>query len=170
MQTTPIVLRGDLQEVQDLKNILNSFANATGLQISFHKSTAVPSNMPDDLIQHCTSVLGCRQEVFPQNYLGLPLSSSKLPVSVFNTYIDKTDRFLSTWQASLLNTMGRVVLIKSVLDSQLVYIISAMQVPPTVVIKLISVDDPFFAMGTYNFLRKVSCGLEPWTKVCTPRD
>lgn len=65
---TPIVLRGDLQEVQDLKNILNSFANATGLQISFHKSTAVPINMPDDLIQHCTSVLGCRS--LPSKLLG----------------------------------------------------------------------------------------------------
>jgi hypothetical protein len=77
-------------------------------------------------------VLGCRREAFPQNYLGFPLSSTKLPMSAVSTYIDRTDKFLSSWQASLLNTMDRVVLINSVIDSQLVYVMSAMQVPQVI--------------------------------------
>jgi hypothetical protein len=35
-------------------------------------------------------------------------------VSAFSTYVDRTNKFLSSWQASLLNNMGRVVLINYV--------------------------------------------------------
>jgi hypothetical protein len=108
-------------------------AAATGLTINYNKSTVVPIHLDKNLLQQCIGVLGCRQESFPQNYLGLPLSSTKLPASAFSTYIDRTDRFLSSWQAKLLNTMDRAVLINSVLDSQLVYVMSSMQVPPMVI-------------------------------------
>jgi hypothetical protein len=133
---TLTVLRGDFEAAQELKSILDNFFEATGLKINYSKSTLVPIHMDADLVDQCTSAIGCSKQSFPQNYLGLPLSASKLPQSAFSTYVDKTDRFLSSWQASVLNNMGRVVLINSILDSQLVYIMSATQVPPDV-IKLI---------------------------------
>ena len=126
---TLLVLRGDVADVQALKNILQAFSEATGLKINYSKSTLVPIHMDAGLAADCVTIMGCAHQSFPQNYLGLPLSASKLPVSVFSTYVDRTDKFLSSWQASLLNTMGRVVLINSVLDAQLVYIMSAMQIP-----------------------------------------
>lgn len=126
---TLLVLRGDVADVQALKNILQAFSEATGLKINYSKSTLVPIHMDAGLAAYCVTIMGCAQQSFPQNYLGLPLSASKLPVSAFSMYVDRTDKFLSSWQASLLNTMGRVILINSVLDAQLVYIMSAMQIP-----------------------------------------
>lgn len=79
----------------------------------------------------CVDAIGCKWEDFPQPYLGLPLSVNKLPLSSYTPYIQKTDRYLSGWQAHLLNSMGRAVL-----DSQLVYFMSSLQLPPSV-IKLI---------------------------------
>jgi len=61
--------------------------------------------------QECISLLGCKLEDLPQIYLGLPILVHKLPVSAFNCYIDKTDRYLVGWQAALLNAMGRAVLV-----------------------------------------------------------
>lgn len=133
---TLIVLQGELEAIQKLKSILDNFSDATGLKINYSKSTMVLIHMDSDLIDQCKVVIGCSNQSFPQNYLGLPLSASKLPQSAFATYVDKADRFLSSWQASVLNNMGRVVLINSVLDSQLVYIMSATQVTLDV-IKLI---------------------------------
>ena len=49
--------------------------------------------------------------------------------SAFAPLIDHTDRYLGGWQASLLNTMGRAVLVNAVLDSTLIYTLSAMQLP-----------------------------------------
>lgn len=81
----------------------------------------------------CISVLGCRQEGFPQTYLGLPLSNTKLRLSAFAPHIAKADKFLSGWQTGLLNQMGRATLVNSVLDSQLVYAMCALPMPPGII-------------------------------------
>ena len=104
---TLILLRGDLDEVKQLKHLLDQFSEATGLRINYHKSTAVPMHMTDELIPDCMAALGCRREGFPQTYLGLPLSCEKLRLQAFDPYIAKADRYLAGWQATLLNPMGR---------------------------------------------------------------
>ena len=126
---TLILLRGELSDVRNLKVILDQFSAATGLHINFHKSTVVPMHMGEDLIPQCIDVLGCRREGFPQAYLGLPLSCEKLRVSAFDPYICKVDRYLAGWKASLLNPMGRTMLINAVLDGQLSYVMMAMPLP-----------------------------------------
>ena len=123
---TLVVLQGNTAGVAALKTILDEFASFSGLHINYCKSTLVPIHMTDIITQECVQILGCRQESFPQPYLGLPLSVNKLPMSAYTPYIQKTDRYLSTWQAGLLNTMGRAVMVNSVLDSQLVYFMSSL--------------------------------------------
>ena len=73
-----VVLRGDPEDVQSLKVILDNFAAATGLTINYNKTTAVPIHMNEAKAAQCISILGCRRESFPQTYLGLPLSVHKL--------------------------------------------------------------------------------------------
>ena len=165
---TLIVIRGAAQSAQHLKTLLDLFSAATGLHINFNKSTLVPIHMTDSEISQCTEILGCRQEEFPQNYLGLPLSMSKLPNSIFNTYVDRSDRFLSSWQASLLNSMGRVVLINSVLDSQLVYIMSATQIPNEI-IKQVDKRRRSFLWAGDKETSSAWC-LVAWQNVCTTKD
>ena len=80
---TLILVKAELSSVQRLKNVLDSFAAATGLKINFHKSTVVPMHVEADILQQCRAVLGCREEQFPQSYLGLPLSHEKLRLSSF---------------------------------------------------------------------------------------
>lgn len=57
----------------------------------------------------------------------------KLPISSFPPYIRKTDKNLASWQDALLNTMGRAVMVNSVLDSQLIYVMSSISLSPTVI-------------------------------------
>lgn len=70
-------------------------------------------------------------KAFP-TYLGLPLSCTKLRIriSTFDPHIARADRFLAGWQSFLLNPMGRTVLVNSVLDSQMIYLLCALQLPP----------------------------------------
>lgn len=51
-------------------------------------------------------------------------------------YIAKADRYLAGWQASLLNAMGRTVLVNSVLDSQLIYAMCALPLPVGVIAQM----------------------------------
>lgn len=124
---TLLLIRGELADAQSLRNLLDQFASATGLQINYTKSTAVPIHMNEAAVLDCISALGCRRKGFPQTYLGLPLSNTKLRLSAFAPNIAKCDKYLAGWQASLLNQMGRATLINSVLDSQLIYAMTAME-------------------------------------------
>jgi len=132
---TLILLKGAPSAVSHLKIILDQSAAATSLSINYNKSTAVPisggagdgprlgplslpvlgqCSFDESVTSQCIEILGCRKEGFPQTYLGLPLSATKLPVSSFAPYICKTDRYLPSWQASLLNlpcSFGLVCLI-----------------------------------------------------------
>jgi hypothetical protein len=130
---TLIVLQGDLGGASALKLILDQFAALSGLHINYAKSTLVPIRMDEQSVLLCVKTIGCEREGFPQPYLGLPLSINKLPLSAYTPYIQKTDRYLSGWQAHLLNPMVRAVLVNSVLDSQLVYFMSSLQLPPAVI-------------------------------------
>jgi len=165
---TLLLLRGDLAEVQQLKLLLDQFALATGLHINFHKSTAVPMHMDDEYASQCVAALGCRCEGFPQVYLGLPLSCEKLRLSAFDPYIAKADRYLAGWQASLLNPMGRTVLINSVLDGQLGYVMGALPLPPGVIQQVDRRRRSFLWTGEGD-ARGASC-LVAWDKVRDTKD
>ena len=73
---TLIILRGDTQQLQRLKDILVSFSSFSGLHINFDKSTFIPMHVSDEDAQIMASTLGCSISSFPQPYLGLPLSAS----------------------------------------------------------------------------------------------
>ena len=114
---------------------------------------------------------GKRAQLFQcmsQTYLGLPLSHSKLKLSTFAPYIAKADRYLAGWQATLLNPMGRTVLINAVLDSQLVYLMSALPIPLGVLTKVDQRRRAFLWTGE-DVARGANC-LVAWAQVCDSRD
>jgi len=165
---TLIVCRGGVADVTRLRVLLDQFADATGLKINYSKSTAVPMHVPNTVLPQCIAALGCREEGFPQTYLGLPLSHSKLKLSTFAPYIAKADRYLAGWQATLLNPMGRTVLINVVLDSQLVYLMSALPIPLGVLTKVDQRRRAFLWTGE-DVARGANC-LVAWAQVCDSRD
>jgi hypothetical protein len=77
--------------------LLDQCSDATGLRINLDKSTAVPMNIAEDVMPSCIQALGCHREGFPQTYLGLPLSCSKLNLSAFTPYLSKSDQYLAGW-------------------------------------------------------------------------
>ena len=85
------MLRADVNDVQHLKQCLDQFAQATGLKINFHKSTVVPMHVPMALVDAMVAVLQCQQGSFPQTYLGLPLSNTKLRLSAFAPMIAEVE-------------------------------------------------------------------------------
>jgi hypothetical protein len=162
---TLIVLKGDLSGVQALKLLLDQFAGMTGLHINFAKSTVVPIHMDEQLTQNCVQALGCRKEGFPQAYLGLPLSTAKLTLPAYTPYIHKVDRYLGSWQAQLLNPMGRTVLVNSVLDSQLVYFMSSLVIPPSVIQQMDRRRRAFMWAGETNGKVSTAKCLVAWQRV-----
>ena len=94
---TLIALRAEKQDVLKLRQLLDQFADATGLKINFHKSTVVPMHVPEQAMSCFLDALGCRRDQFPQTYLGMLLSNIKLNLSAFAPLIN---RQIPNWRAS----------------------------------------------------------------------
>jgi hypothetical protein len=58
---------------------MDAFSTTTGLAINYIKSTFISINLDEEEQSSISNILGCPIAAFPQTYLGLPLSDSKLP-------------------------------------------------------------------------------------------
>ena len=167
---TLVIFRAETEAAVKLKEILDQFAAFSGLHINFDKSTLVPIHVPEKTVSLCVQAIGCSRESFPQQYLGLPLYATKLPISNFNTYIQKADKFLSSWQADLLNPMGRGIMVNAVLDSILVYLMSSLQLPQTTIQAMDAKRRAFFWSADKNGHCSPGSCLIAWENLCCPRE
>jgi len=102
-------VRAEVQDIRRSRKTLDNFALAIGLRINFNKSTLVPNTRRGHKIKQDCSHTTVSTSIFPQVYLGLPLSNI---LSAFAP-LCKVDRRLSTWQSALLNHQGRLTLVNS---------------------------------------------------------
>ena len=98
----------------------------------------------------------------------MPLSNIKLNLSAFAPLIDRTDRYLTGWQATLLNSMGRAVLVNAVLDSALIYVLSAMQLPQGTLDSIDKRRRAFLWSGE-STTNGAHC-LVAWEQTCLPKE
>jgi hypothetical protein len=103
-----------------LKEILSSFASATGLKVNYNKSIMLPINISQEKIHELSSTFDCQEGSMPFTYLGLPLGSTKPRIEDFLPLVRKMERKLISTSA-LLSQAGRLELVNSVLTSTVIY-------------------------------------------------
>jgi hypothetical protein len=155
---TLIVLQGDIEQAKCLKQILDDFACTTGLKINLSKSTFGPINLTEQ-----DDVLNCKVASFPQNYLGLPLSDSKLPREVFLPYISAVEKRIS-FSLDIITSGGRLTLTKSVLSALPAYLMSCIKLPQWVINEIERLLRAFFWKGK-STIHGSDC-LVAWDFVC----
>lgn len=129
---TLIIAKASNPAAQQLKYILHDFAMATGLTINFTKTTFVPMHISTAMVDSIASTLHCPTSSFPQIYLGLPLTPTRLPTNAFLPIIERCRKFLTGWRAKILSKGDRLILLSAVLDSLLVYFMSVFPIPKSV--------------------------------------
>jgi hypothetical protein len=134
-------LPAEQEQLVVLKAILDSFSEATGLKINFHKSTFLPINVLHDEAVRLAGTLGCPIASFPQPYLGLPLSVTKLCLADFQPLIARIDERLAGWRGHLLSSDGRLTLINSVLSALPSYMMGAILLPKGVLPPLTNAEE-----------------------------
>ncbi|XP_075086341.1 uncharacterized protein LOC142169044 [Nicotiana tabacum] len=92
---------------------------------------------------------GLLDKSFPFNYLGCPIYIDRKKISYFDSMSTKVIKRLNVWQGNMLSCGGRQVFIKSVINSLLIYILSAIN-PPKGTLKLIQNHIVSFFWGTCN--------------------
>lgn len=73
---------------------------------------------------------------FPFIYFGVPVGPSKRNVAHFQPIIDHTAERTNGWQVKLLSTAGQLVLIKHVLSSMPIHVLSATLLPEECIYKI----------------------------------
>jgi hypothetical protein len=165
---TIILLTANADGAARLRRVLDLFSEPTGFAINFSKSTVTPMHLPSGSLQEIMDILQCKVGSFSQTYHGLPLSNVKLPLSAFSPLIAKVDKYVASWQALLLSSAGRVVLINAVLTGVPGYAMGALLMPPGVVAAIDARRRAFLWTGT-DKASGASC-LVAWESVCTAKE
>ncbi|KAM0036329.1 putative RNA-directed DNA polymerase [Helianthus debilis subsp. tardiflorus] len=105
------------ENITNVVRILRIFHLCSGLKINMDKSNLFGMGVNSEDIGGMASSIGCNPGVFPFSYLGIKVGANMNRVSNWKPVYNIFEARLSKWKASLLSIGGRVVLIKSVLES-----------------------------------------------------
>ncbi|PKU73627.1 hypothetical protein MA16_Dca009934 [Dendrobium catenatum] len=100
-----------INNVKDLKLILNDFGNASALRINPLKSSIIFSARSSQHEDICNN-LGIDDMAHCINYLGLPISPNKLNGSYFHSLINKISEMHDGWKVKFLSLAGRIQFLK----------------------------------------------------------
>jgi hypothetical protein len=93
---TLMVLEACPKQMVDLKALLNTFAESTGLRVNYHKSSIYQINVMPERMEHLANTFGCQIGTFPVPYLGLPMGLTKPRVEDFLPLVQRIERRLSS--------------------------------------------------------------------------
>jgi hypothetical protein len=105
----------------------------SGMKVNFNKSMLIGVNIPDSWLGEAASVLGCRVGNIPFLYLGLPIGGDPTRLALWDPVVTRLKNRLSGWKSRFLSFGGRLVLLKSVLTSLLVYALSFYRAPSGII-------------------------------------
>ena len=149
--------------------ILDVFATMSGLSLNYNKSCLIswcPSE--HEWARNIASSVGCRHSTCPFTYLGFPLGDHMNKCSAWKIVMEKIQNRLATWKAKILSRAGRLTLIKSVLNSLLVYYTSIFRMPKAIAWKIVSIQRSFFWGGSTG--DRKGCPRIKWSDIQIPKE
>lgn len=161
------ILRGEVsvKEARNVKDILNTYSNATGQLINWSKSSVFFVNTLDGRQRKIVDILGCNIGTLPSTYLGLPMGD-RPPNLFWDKLINMFNRKLAGWKGIILSQVGKVLLIKSTLQNLPTYALSFFSIPSKVADTLESTQKKFPWAGPEGNKKYL---LVAWENICRPK-
>jgi hypothetical protein len=99
----------DAHEATAIKEILQIFADSVGLRTNMAKCSITDIYGSEATISEVQQILGCQVSAFPIRYLGLPLSTTKIPRAEIRRTVEAVARRLPTCHGPLMAKSGRLI-------------------------------------------------------------
>ncbi|GMP88073.1 hypothetical protein CsSME_00040189 [Camellia sinensis var. sinensis] len=146
---------------------LNAFCFFSGLRINFHKSELfVSSNFLLSAQDWLVSLFGVKVVPKPGIYLGAYLGfSGRSKSEIFNSLLSRVQSKLQGWKCEFLNFAGRGILVKHVLHSIPVYLMSVFRMPDCFQHKLTAIIRQFLWASP----KGLGLPWKKWTSLCLPK-
>ncbi|XP_019418611.1 PREDICTED: uncharacterized protein LOC109329402 [Lupinus angustifolius] len=158
--------KGKKAELCELKKLLKDYAEASGQHVNNSKCKFYTASSSPRKMASLTSYLGFSVGSLPVLYLGIPLFKGRPKKIHLQPIADKILAKLATWKGSTLSIMGRVELVRSIIQSMLVYSFKIYKWPENL-LKMVD-------KGMRNFIWSGDIGVRKlvtvaWNKVCAPQ-
>lgn len=141
---TVLFVKNDENVISEVKKLLLLFQAITGLAVNFKKSLVYHASNDTSKLASATQILGCQAGEVPFKYLGDWVGLEKRSALKWKSLTDQVQSKLQTWKCNSLNMAGRMVLIKSSLDSIPNYWFSLHKIPNTITKRLDKIRRSFF--------------------------
>jgi hypothetical protein len=151
-----------------MKDILQQYAQSTGLIINYTKSSMIPINVDTATASSIAELIGCQIAKMPFTYLGLPLGTTKPTVQELMPLVDRIERKVSA-SFMLMSYSGRVTLINSLLTSIASFSMCALQLHPKILELVEKIRRHCLWLKKGENGEKKSNSLASWDMVCQPK-
>ncbi|XP_074301301.1 uncharacterized protein LOC141632678 [Silene latifolia] len=109
-----IFVRGDVPSVVAVKDTLVEFALLSGLHANVDKTNIYLGGISPELVSEILQETSFSKGQFPFKYLGIPLSTSRISVTMFDPLITKIQKKVLHWSSHSSSYAGKLQLINSV--------------------------------------------------------
>ncbi|XP_038974801.1 uncharacterized protein LOC120106025 [Phoenix dactylifera] len=161
-----LLARSTRQSARVIDQILRDYCALSGQQVNLDKSAVIFSPKTRGALKRSIlEVLGVGEQGGMMSYLGVPLCGRRLRIRDCVSLVTSVRRRLEGWQSHSLSMMGRIVLVRSVLSSVPIYLLSHVDIPVSV---LRSLEQLFreFIWGRRS--GRGGIHLVAWESVCQP--
>lgn len=149
-----------------IKNLLAEFASSSGLVVNESKCSLYLAGVSSQEEEQICSTMNIPKGTLPVTYLGVPLSHKKLSFKECAPLVDRITSRIKSWTSRYLSYGGRVVLIKSVLNSISSYWAQLFIFPKNLIKKVEAVCRSYLWTGTDTTSSKSPVA---WAQVCLPK-
>ena len=101
-----LVVKPVEREIRVAMQIFELFGDASGLRVNYLKSAVTLIRCEQIDCGHLLQLLPCQAALFPCTYLGLPLSTKRLPKACLQSYVEKLALRLPSWRGNMLDVQG----------------------------------------------------------------
>jgi len=124
-----------IREARAIKNTLEIFKRASGLEVNKDKSHIFFFNTHPTTRRNINRILGFAEGSLPSKYLGAPLLERKATQRNWKELLHKMVSKLNNWTHRALNFPNRLTLVKLVLQTMSYYVFSVLSAPKSVIKK-----------------------------------
>jgi hypothetical protein len=158
-----------IEDTMAVKGILQLFGHFLGLVVNYAKSSATMIRADnDDVVATAAAIqqLGFQEMGFPVTYLGIPLTIRRPTATQLQPLVDKMAGRLPTWKSRLMQKLGRLTLIKSILGAIPIHHLLVLAPPKTILKQMEKIERGFLWEGRTT-ANGGSCHVN-WERVCRP--
>ncbi|XP_058762257.1 uncharacterized protein LOC131635640 [Vicia villosa] len=144
-------LRANVAEVAHLMSFLSIYADASEQEINLNKSEVFFSrNLNKPAQEDIAKIMGVHHVMGTGNYLGLPSMIGRSKKATFSFIKDRMWKRINSWRGGSLSKAGKVIMIKSVLQSIPAYIMSIFILPDATINDIEKMMNSFWWGGGNN--------------------